>query len=141
MLSSKSVIAPVLNLKPSRILAAYTVLGHLLALAVLIYPMNIAVWLRLMIAVTVLVSFIYHWRTRELVTAVRAPINDDAWLLQLKGGDEVAASLFGEYTVTSCLLALRFKLHEGKKVTVVILQDSGDSDEIRRMRVYLNQLH
>lgn len=140
MLSGKSVTAPALNLEPSRILAGYTVLGHLLALSVLFYPMTIPVSARLLIAIAVVLSFVYHWRTREPVAALRAPIKDDLWLLQLKNGDEVDARLYGEYTVTTWLIVLRFRIVDGGRVTVVILSDSGEGDEIRRMRVYLRQL-
>lgn len=140
MLSSKSVTAPALNLKPSRILAAYTILGHLIALAVLFYPMDIPVSIRLMIGVAVAVSFIYHWRSREPVVALRAPIKDDLWFLQLKAGEEVDARLYGEYTVTPWLIVLRFKTVDKRKFTVVVLVDSGGEDEIRRLRVFLRQL-
>ena len=140
MLSSKSVTAPVLNLKPSRLLACYTILGHTLGLLVLFYPMNIPVSIRLLIAVAVVLSFIYHWRTREPVRALRAPHQDELWLLQLQDGREVDAVLYGEYTVTGWLIVLRFKLLDGGKLTVAVLADSGEGEEIRRMRVYLRQL-
>lgn len=140
MLSSKSVTAPALNLKPSRILAAYTILGHLIALAVLFYPMTIPLSARLMIAIVVVISFVYHWPRREPVVALRAPIKDDLWLLQMREGEEVDARLYGEYTVTPWLMAIRFKTLDKRKFTVVVLADSGEEDEIRRMRVYLQQL-
>lgn len=140
MLSSKSVTAPVLNLKPSRILAGYTILGHLLALCVLFYPMTIPVSVRLMIAIAVVISFVYNWRRRERVVALRAPFEDDLWLLQMRGGEEIYARLYGEYTVTPWLMAIRFKTLDKRKFTVVVLVDSGEEDEIRRMRVYLRQL-
>lgn len=140
MLSSKSVTVPALNLKPSRILAGYTILGHLIALCVLFYPMSIPVSVRLMIAAAVVISFAYHWPRREPVIALRAPIDDDLWLLQLRGGEEVYARLYGEYTVTPWLMAIRFKTLDKRKFTVVVLVDSGEEDEIRRMRVYLRQL-
>ncbi len=140
MLSSKSVIAPVLNLKSSRIFAAYTLLGHLLAMSVLFYPMTIPIVVRLLIAIAVLISFVYHWRTREPVTTLRAPIKDDLWLLQLKDGTDIYARLIGEYTVTTWLIVVRFKALDRRKYTLVVLPDSGDEDEIRRMRVYLRQL-
>ena len=140
MLSSKSVTAPALNLRPSRILAVYTILGHLLALSVLFYPMTIPVSARLLIAATVVLSFIYHWRNLEPVMALRAPIQDDLWLLQLQDGGEVDAYLYGEYTVTSWLIVLRFKLVDSGRVTVVVLRDSGEVNDIRRLRVYLRQL-
>lgn len=140
MLSSKSVTAPALNLKPSRILAAYTILGHLIALLVLFYPMTIPVSVRLMIGIAVVASFAYHWPRREPVVALRAPIKDDLWFLQLTGGAEVDARLVGEYTVTPWLIVLRFKTLDKRKFTVVVLADSGVEDEIRRMRVYLRQL-
>jgi len=140
MLSSKSVTAPALNLKPSRILAAYTILGHLLGIVVLFYPMSIPVSARLVVAIAVGVSFIYHWRTREPVAALRAPINDDLWLLQLRDGQETHARLYGEYTVTGWLIVLRFRIVNGGKLTLVVLSDSGGLDEIRRMRVFLRQL-
>lgn len=140
MLSSKSASAPVLNLKSSRQLAVYTILGHLLALSVLFYPMDIPVAARLIIAMAVVLSFVYHWWSREPVIALRASLKDDLWLLQLKDGRDVEARLYGEYTVTGWLIVLRFKLIGGGKVTVVVLGDSGDVDEIRRMRVYLTQL-
>ncbi len=140
MLSSKSVTAPVLNLKPSRILAVYTIFGHLLAISVLFYPMTIPVSARLLIAIAVVWSFVYHWRTREPVVALQAPTGDGLWLLQLKDGRKVDASLYGEYTVTAWLIVLRFKLVDRGRVTVVVLSDSGERDEIRRMRVYLRQL-
>ena len=74
------------------------------------------------------------------MTALRTPYKDELWLLQLKDGREVDASLCGEYTVTGWLLVLRFRIAAGGKVTVVVLADSGDKDEIRQMRVYLKQL-
>lgn len=140
MLSSKSVTAPVLNLKPSRILAAYTLLGHLIALGVLFYPMVIPATARFLIGITVVVSFAYHWRSREPLVALRAPIKDELWLLQLTGGEELDALLVGEYTVTPWLIVMRFKGADKRKYTVVVLADSGEEDEIRRMRVYLQQL-
>lgn len=140
MLSGKSGSAPVLNLKSSRILAACTILGHLLAMPVLFYPMSIPVSARMLIGIAVVLSFVYHWRTREPVIALRAPIRDDLWLLQLKNGEEVEARLYGEYIVTAWLIVLRFKMVNGGKVTVVVLGDSGDEEEIRGMRVYLRQL-
>ncbi len=140
MLSSKSVLAPVLNLKPSRILAVYTILGHLIALSVLFYPMTISIFPRVLIAIAVLISFVYHWRTREPVITLRAPIKDDLWLLQLKAGADIYARLVGEYTVTTWLIVIRFKALDRRKYTVVVLPDSGEADDIRRMRVYLRQL-
>lgn len=140
MLSSKSVTAPALNLHTSRILAGYTVLGHAMALTVLFYPTTIPVSVRLLIAIAVIISFVYHWRSREPVQAMRAPLKDDLWLLQLKDGTEVDARLYGEYTVTSWLIVLRFQVIGGGKLTVVILRDSGDEEQIRRMVVFLRQL-
>ncbi len=140
MLSSKSVTAPLLRLKPSRLLAAYTIAGHALGIMVLFYPMSIPVSARMLIALAVISSFIYHWRTREPVLALRTLPENDLWYLQLKNGPEVEARLYGEYTVTAWIVVMRFKLLEGGKITIVILPDSGEADEIRRMRVYLGQL-
>ena len=140
MLSSKSATAPALNLKPSRIFAAYTILGHALGLGIMFYPLAIPESARLMVIIALITSFIYHWRTKEPVKAFRAPLKDDRWLLRLRDGSEVYAVLKGEYTVTSWLIVIRFKIVEGKKVTVVVLPDSAEADEIRRMRVYLKQL-
>ncbi|MDH5444709.1 MAG: hypothetical protein OEY52_04080 [Gammaproteobacteria bacterium] len=141
MLSSKSATAPVLNLKPSRYFAIYIALGHALGLLVLFYPTNIPITVRILIAMAILISFIYHWQTREPVKAVRALWDDNLWLLQLKDGSEVKAQLHGEYTVTSWLIVLCFRIaDERKKYTVVIFSDSGEADEIRKMRVFLRQL-
>lgn len=141
MLSSKSVTAPVLNLRPSRLFTAYIVLAHALGLLALFYPMSISISVRILIGLIVVASFIYHWRTKEPVTAMMAPVKDEFWLLQLRNGQEVKARLVGEFTATTWMLIFRFKLVDtGKKITVTVLGDNGDLNEIRRMRVFLKQL-
>ena len=130
-----------LAIRPSRRLAGALFLGHALALGALAYaqlpPIAAAA-----LAATVLTSFILNFRRHTQLLGRRAVRRimwsaDGAWRITDGRGGVHEATLEPEPTVTPELMILRFRGADGLRRSAVLLGDSGDHDQLRRLRARL----
>jgi len=142
---SHATYASPLVLEPgvSRYLTLYLVVTHIFALAVIAAPLNIAVALRLGIAVVIVISFIWQWRRTRLNHPARIHRlvweADDDWVLWCNDSTELVGQLRPESYESILLVILRWQLQRGGRRTLVILPDMLDRQSFRRLRVRLRQ--
>ena len=134
---------PPLRLKPrpSRRLAAYLLVVHCAALAVVLaIPLDwywrtglaALVLAGLIFAVAAHVLYLVPWAVREVSWA-----SDGTWWLTLVSGDLVKARLLPSTYVTGRLLVLNFRCGRWWPRAMVLLPDALDADLLRRLRVRL----
>lgn len=130
-----------LELRRSRRLAGFIFIGHALALGAAAYahlpPVAAAA-----IAATVLTSFILNFRRHcalEGRLAVRRVVwtIDGHWRVTDGAGGEHESTLEPEPTVTPELVILRLRGADGVRRTVLLLGDSADPEQVRRLRARL----
>ena len=128
-----------LNLRPSRYLICVLGLFHLLALvsvAVCDLPWWVTVPLGLAVLVSLAISIACHglrsrWFIEEIVRTV-----DGEWRLHTADGQERSARLLASY-VHPHIKILKFSLGQFVRRSIILLADSADPEEIRRLRVCL----
>ncbi len=138
-MSSHASAPPIeLELKRSRRLAGFLFVSHALALGAVAYahlpPLAAAA-----IAATVLTSFIFNFKRLcqlEGRRAVRRLVwtADGQWRVTDGSGAEQAATLEPNPTVAPELVILRLRGADGVLRTVLLLADSADADQQRRLR-------
>lgn len=128
-------------LRRSRRVAGFLFVSHALALGAAAYahlpPVAAAA-----LAATVLTSFILNFRRHcqlEGRRAVRRVVwsADGRWTLTDGTGAEHPATLEPGPTVTPELVILRLRGADGVTRTVLLLADSADQDQVRRLRARL----
>lgn len=124
------------QLCPSRQLATFMVLAHVLAVAGLCLS-SLPAWLCVLVAATVLIHLQRSWHTWFLASAERELRyrNGDWFLLEQR--DEQPLTPLGEWLVTSWLVVLQFRRQNGKRLSLVLPPDAAQPDELRRLRVLL----
>lgn len=141
-MSSQGSAPPVdVVVRPSRRLAGALFLGHALALGALAYA-HLPPVMAAALAASVLTSFIFNFRRHAQRTGRRAVkrivwSSEGVWLITDGVGDEHEATLEPEPTVTPELVVLRFRGADGVRRTALLLADSGDPDQLRRLRARL----
>jgi hypothetical protein len=141
IMSSKS-SAPfiIVNLIPSRTLLMALGAFHLWALAGLIVC-ALPLFIVIPLGGVVILSFIWNYRrygdarSRWFIEQVRC-LPSGEWILRTADGVERPVQWLGGYP-HPYLLILNFALGKFARRSVVVLPDSADSHEIRRLRVYL----
>lgn len=128
----------------SRALARTVIIVHALALAVL-GVLDLPWWLKLTLAMAVLIQAVITWRRHVNLTAsgaIRAIVwtADGQWELSDADGKTHAAQLRRASYVQPALVVLRFKLGKYRRRAVLLPADGVDADLHRRLRVGL-RLH
>lgn len=138
MSSSGSAPPIAIELRRSRRLAGFLFVSHALALGAAAYAHLPAV-AAAAIAATVLTSFILNFRRLCQLEGRRAVRRlewtaDGRWRLTDGTGAEHDATLEPEPTVAPELVVLRLRGADGVTRTVLLLADSADPDQVRRLR-------
>lgn len=127
-----------LELKPSRTGFAGELAAHAVVAAALVFS-SPPLWLHLVAGLLWGASLIVTIRRRNTPSAGVQGIaqHESGWKLALACGME-PAELIGRSFITVPVMVLRFRLaRSGKTARVVVWHDSGNADDIRRLRVRL----
>lgn len=124
-----------LDIKPSRWLLSFSVLLHTLAFTAL-WLSAAAIYWQVLLSILVVVSGVYYWTIwrkswREL------SFYDDIWQLA-DANQRYQARPAQELYISPWLLVMYFVLENGRRTSVVLLPDSADRHQQRRLRVMLN---
>jgi toxin CptA len=129
-------------LRPSRILAAILVIAHGAALAV-IALVSVPLWLKVIAIAALAVSLVFEIRQTVLLRAPDAVValeiaSDDALSIQTRRGDWIECEVLGSTYVTYFLAIVNLKDQgSGRVKRAVILPDSIDAEDFRKLRVWL----
>ena len=131
-----------LTRKPSRLLAAYLVLLHVLVLLALLQPLALASWVQAGLWLIWIFSAGYHrYQYRR-----QSDVHYDDWVWQT-GGTFVRGQESACYTVvaakslcTPWFVRLTLAGMDGRQQRLLVVRDQLDVDTFRRLRVRL-QLH
>ncbi|MEO6422439.1 MAG: protein YgfX [Candidatus Nitrotoga sp.] len=129
------------NLKPSIYFTIALIASHGAAIAVLT-PLTLPLWARMLLALLVLVSLLYHlWHDAWLLALSSNKtllLDGDMVLLVARNGDQVTARILADSLVTPFITILNV-LPRGKYLarSVIILPDSLDTESFRQLRVWL----
>lgn len=122
-------------LRPSRWLAAFTVISHGLAGAAVWFS-ALPWWVSLSLDLLVLFSLLKALRRQWSVGVRRLRYDGQTWTLA-EAGSEQCLELAGERLVTPWLIVLGFLTQAGKRISLVLPPDSASRDDLRRLRVAL----
>ena len=131
-----------ISLRPSRILAATLVLAHGAAIAMIVMA-GMAPWLDALAIAALVASLVFSVRQSALLRATDAVIgleitSDDKFSIQTRRGGWIECEVLGSTYVISFLAILNLKRTDSGKIThAVILPDSLDAGEFRKLRVWL----
>ncbi len=130
------------NLRPSSILAAILVLAHGVAIAMVALA-GMPLWLDLIAFAALVANLVFDVRQTALLRAPNAVIaleitSDDRFSIQTRRGEWVECEVRGSTYVTSFLTILNLKaIDSGSNKRAVILPDSLDAEDFRKLRVWL----
>ena len=129
-------------LRPSRMLAAILVMAHCAAI-ILILLIGIPQWLQTGAIGILVASLAFYVRQVALLRSSSAVVaveiaSDDAFSVQTRRGDWLGCDVLGSTYVAPLLTVLNLRELENNSVRhVVILPDSLDAEDFRRLRVWL----
>lgn len=131
-----------IGLRPSRMLAAILAAVHCAAI-ILVVLVPLPQWLKAAAITALLVSLAFYvWQTALLrsphaVVAIEVA-SDETFSVQTRRGDWLGCEVLGSTYVASFLTVLNLREPEKRTVRhVVVLPDSMDADDFRRLRVWL----
>ena len=131
-----------ITLRPSRILTAILVLAHGAAIAMVVLA-GMPLWLDLIAIAVLVASLVYDLRKTALLQAPDAVIgleitSDDKFSIQTRRGEWIESEVLGSTYVTSFLTILNLKvIDSGRTTRAVILPDSLNAEDFRKLRVWL----
>lgn len=131
-----------ISLRSSRILAATLVLAHGAAIAMVVLA-GMAPWLEAIAIAALAASLVFNVRQSALLHAADAVIgleiaSDDKFSIQTRRGGWIECEVLGSTYVTSFLTILNLKRTDSGRITrAVILPDSLDTEDFRKLRVWL----
>lgn len=131
-----------ISLRPSRILAATLVLAHGAAIAMVVLA-GMAPWLVALAIAALAASLVFNVRKSALLRAADAVIgleitSDDKLGIQTRRGGWTECEVLGSTYVISFLAILNLKKMDSGRIThAVILPDSLDAEDFRKLRVWL----
>lgn len=130
------------RLRPSFVLALLLVLAHAAAMiAVAMLPLSL--WLRVIACLVLLGSAAYAVPVHAFRTGARACTAlhlsaDGNCALQFNDAARLSGTLLPGWFVTPALLVLRVRCRGERWARgIVLLSDSADADELRRLRIFL----
>lgn len=128
--------------KPSRILMALLVAGHLGAMAVLV-PLDLSLPIKIVIGVMLLVSLVVAWRKQPGQVAEGGVQTltwqtDSEWLLETLDGEQFKATLHESTYVHPWLVVLNFRAeNKPSLLSFTLAPDALDAEIFRDLRVRL----
>ncbi|MBI1988389.1 MAG: hypothetical protein HYS65_01405 [Betaproteobacteria bacterium] len=131
-----------ISLRPSRILAATLVLAHGAAVAMVVLA-GTAPWLEAIAIAALVASLVFNVRQSALLRTADAVIgleiaSDDKFSIQTQRGGWIECEVLGSTYVISFLTILNLKRTDSGRITrAVILPDSLDAEDFRKLRVWL----
>ena len=131
-----------ITLQPSRILAAILVFAHGAAMAMVALA-GMPLWLELIAIAALVASLVFDVRQTALLRAPDAVIGleitaDDRFSIQTRRGGWIGCEVLGSTYVTSFLTILNLKvIDSGRNTRAVILPDSLNAEDFRKLRVWL----
>ena len=131
-----------ITLRPSRILTAILVLAHGAAIAMVALA-GMPFWLELIAIAALVASLVFDVRQTALLRAPDAVItleiaSDDKLSIQTRRSEWIECEVLGSTYVTSFLTILNLKgTDSGRNTRAVILPDSLDAEDFRKLRVWL----
>ena len=131
-----------LSLRPSRLLATLLALAHGAAIAIILF-VSIPPWVQAIAVTCLVVQLIFVVRRYALLLAPDSPVaieihSDNTISGQARRGKWSEYAVLGDSYVTAFLTVLNLRGAESHAVKrVVILPDSMDAEEFRRLRVWL----
>ena len=123
-------------------MTAILVIAHGVAIAMVALA-GIPVWLELIAIAALLGSLVFEVRRIALLRALDAVIalevaSDDRFSIQTRRGEWIECEVRGSTYVSSLLTILNLKvIDSGKNKRAVILRDSLDAENFRKLRVWL----
>lgn len=128
-------------LRPSWVLTAILAAAHGGAIAVVV-AVGMPLWLQLIAIAALVVNFAFEVRRSALLRSPDAVVaieiaSDDALSIQTRRGDWIECEALGSTYVTSFLSILNLKEHGGGARRAVVLPDSIDAEDFRKLRVWL----
>lgn len=129
------------NLQFSTYLAVALLVSHGAALAVLAI-LTMPLWAKILLALLVLVSFLYHlWHHALLFSRFSTKkliLEGDMVLLVASNGDQLLARVLTDSLVTPFITVLNV-LPQGKHFarSIIIMPDTLDEESFRQLRVWL----
>ena len=131
-----------ITLRPSRILTAILVLAHGAAIAMVALA-GMPFWLELIAIAALVASLVFDVRQTALLRAPDAMItleiaSDDKLSIQTRRSEWIECEVLDSTYVTSFLTILNLKgIDSGRNTRAVILPDSLDAEDFRKLRVWL----
>ncbi len=135
-----------ITLRPSRILTAILVLAHGAAIAIVALA-GMPLWPALIAIAALVANLIYDLRQTALLRAPDALIaleiaSDDRLIVQTRRREWIECAVLGSTYVTSFLTILNLKvIDSGRNTRAVILPDSLEAEDFRKLRVWLRWKH
>lgn len=141
MSSARSAPPLVLERRPSRLLALFLLIVHAAALAALGTPLQLPVWVRLLLGAAVALSMVFTLRREALLlsggSVTRFGWSEaDGWWLQTRAGVRRRMRLRADSVVLPNVMVLRFG-SRWRRRTLVLPSDGADPQDLRRLRVRL----
>ncbi len=131
-----------ISLRPSWILAAILAVAHGTAIA-MIALISLPLWLQLIAIAALVLSLMFNARQYALLRSPNAVVaidiaSDDAFSVQIRSGDRIECEVLGSTYVTAFLAVLNLREKDSGAVRrAVILSDSVDKEDFRKLRVWL----
>lgn len=123
-------------------LAAALLLAHGVAIA-LVLVVNMPMWLESIVIAALIINLgLEMWRNAlkhnaDAVVAIEVA-SDNALSIQTRRGDWVECAVRGDTYVASFLVVLNLRrLDNGRRKSVMILPDAIDTEDFRKLRVWL----
>jgi len=131
-----------ITLRPSRILTAILVIAHGAAIAMVVLA-GMPLWLDLIAIAALVANLVFVARQTALLRAPDAVLgleitSDDKLSIQTRRGGWIECEVLGSTYVISFLTILNLKgIDSGRTMRAVIMPDSLDAEDFRKLRVWL----
>ena len=127
-----------INLSPSVYTCLYVKLVHGLALIVLLLPYNISFWVRIILLLIIMLSFLRTTNMlRQCYIGQLQLTNENQWLWVTNNNNEQRLVFTSGAIITSKLVVLNFIAATGKRISWCFFPDSGNDELFRQLRIYL----
>lgn len=125
---------------PSRLYIGFLIAAHLLALIGSLAA-GLPVSVRAVLVIAVVGSGIFHLRRVRLDRTENRPLiiygEQEGWSFQIGAGPRVIAELLASSVATRWITILHFQTEQSRFQSFVILRDSLDCEDYRRLRMVL----
>lgn len=135
-----------LDLKPSNFLFYFIVFIHLLAVSVLLLGVNIHSGILMIIFFFIVISMYFSLvqnssvKFKIYIKNIQS-LKDMEWRLENSDMQSSIAELQKNWFILPWLLILYFKTNNDKNKVIIILPDMINKNELRQLKLYLNQIN